>query len=339
MKRSSPKDVRLDEEQQDRLKRCLRRAVADVSDIKLKALETAVACAMVIFLTDKSEYAMTYREVHDAIRKLWQLASKLDPPMGQIRARIKAIPEQVIRQFDYLAPQQIPKRYSMGKFGRAAARDHTGIPIAEREALRNGGFRAWAAMAADQVLILAIQTLLPASGVVEVQGRSRGTGKRSRPRIEPYIMGTARGSGLQMPTSSQMHSGGRRPNLDFEFLLIGRLANAWEGATGIFPSACRSDETGFGELVYSVSSGLRWMDKQNTRFGSTGRNSLEADVGERAHEGWVALGRPLHGLGFPIKAKVASGFRQHRMARFDSVGRHLTTHGSAQCPLIAMKTA
>jgi hypothetical protein len=255
MKRSSP--FRLDDEQQDRLKRCLRKAAADVSVIKLKALETALVRAIWTFLTDKSEYAMTYREVHDAIRKLWQLASEPDPPMGQIRARIKALPEQVISHFDYLAPQQIPKLYSVGKIGKVAARDHTGISIAEREALHNGGFRAWAAIAGDQVLILAIQTLLPASGVVEVQGRSRGMGKRSRRRIEPYIMGAVRGSGKQMPASNQMHAGGRRSNLDFKFLLIGRLAQAWEHATGILPSAGRSDETGFGELVHSV---FQWLE-------------------------------------------------------------------------------
>jgi hypothetical protein len=117
----SPEDVRLDDKQRDCLKRCLRRSTTHVSNIKLKMLETAVAGAMRTFLDDTTQIAMTYRQSHDAIRELWQLASEADPPMGQIRARIKASPEQVIRQFDYLALQEIPKFYSMRKLGRAAA--------------------------------------------------------------------------------------------------------------------------------------------------------------------------------------------------------------------------
>lgn len=86
---SSRENVRLDEEHRDRLKRCLRRSAADVSDINLVALETAVAGAVRAFLAEASKSAMTYREAHDATRELWQLASEPDPPIGQIRARIK----------------------------------------------------------------------------------------------------------------------------------------------------------------------------------------------------------------------------------------------------------
>ena len=124
------------------------------------------------------------------------------------------------------------------------------MPANEKAALCNGGIRAWAAIASDEALIRAIQTLPPMTGVVEVQGRSRGGGKRSRSRIEPYIYRVARGA------DNRMAGGGRRTYLDFKFLLIGRLIAAWERATGDFPSVGRSDETGFGDLVHSV---FQWL--------------------------------------------------------------------------------
>jgi hypothetical protein len=252
----NPEDVRLDEEQRACLKRSLGRSGAEVSGLKLKALETAVANAMITLLDRKSEYAMTYREVHDAIRELWRLASDADPPVGQIRAMIKASSDQVLRPFNDLARQEIPKYYAIGQIGRAPANERGGISLAEVEALRAGGFRAWAVIASGPALIWVIQTLLPAIGVIEVEGRSRGMGKRSPSRVEPIIMGTARGADKQMPSSKQMHIGGRRSILDFEFSLIGALVQAWERATGILPSAGRSDETGFGDLVHSV---FQWL--------------------------------------------------------------------------------
>jgi hypothetical protein len=252
----NPEDVRLDEEQRACVKRCLGRSGAEVSGLKLKALATVVACAMSAFLARKSDYEMTYREVHDAIRELWRLASEADPSIGQIRAIIKALPDQVLRLFNYLARQEIPEYYAVGQIGRALANERGGISLAEVEALREGGFRAWAAIASGPALIWAIQTLLPAIGIIEVEGRSRGMGKRSPSRVEPIIMGTARGADKQMPSSMQMHIGGRRSILDFEFSLIGTLVQAWQRATGILPSAGRSDETGFGDLVHSV---FQWL--------------------------------------------------------------------------------
>jgi hypothetical protein len=187
---------------------------------------------------------MTDREVHDYIRKLWHLADKADPPIGQIRARIKSAPDQIIRRFDYLARQEIPKFYAA-----------TGMPAAEEDALRTGGFQAWAAISGNEALIWAIKTLPPGSGIVAVEDRIRGKEEHVRSHLEPYINGVARGADNQGP------SGGRRSILDFQFSLIGRLVDAWERATGILPPAGRSDETVFGGLVYSVFQ-LLGMDGQ-----------------------------------------------------------------------------
>jgi hypothetical protein len=182
---------------------------------------------------------MTGRQVHDYLRGLWHLANEPDSSTGQIRARFKSAPDQITRILDYRARQEIPKLY-----------EPTGMPANEEAALCTGGIRAWAAIASDEALIRAIQTLPPMTGVVEVQGRSRGEGKRSRSRLEPYIYRVARGA------DNRMAGGGRRTYLDFKFLLIGRLAAAWERATGDFPAVGRSDETGFGDLVHSV---FQWL--------------------------------------------------------------------------------
>jgi hypothetical protein len=228
-----------------------------VSDVKFKVLEAAVTGAMSTFRARRCCDEKTYREVHDAIRRVVRLASQPDPPIGQIKVLIKAWPNQVLSPYDYLARQEIPKYYAIGRIGRAAAGEQTKMRLAEAEALREGGFRAWAAIANGPALIWAIPTLLPATGTIEVEGRSRGRGKRAPSRLEPIIMGTARGADTQMPSAKHMYIGGRPSILDLLFSLIGALVQAWERATGIFPSPGRSDETGFGELVHSV---FQWLE-------------------------------------------------------------------------------
>jgi hypothetical protein len=229
----------LDEEQQDRVDRCLQKAHLAATTTTSRNLIRQIEQAMSSFLADRRDYAMTDRELDDHSRGLWHLANESEPSIGQIRARIESEPDQVTRQYDELALREIPKLYGS-----------TGMPANEEQALRNGGFKAWAAIAGGEVLIRAILTLLPGSGVVAVLGRSRGAGKRSRQHLEPYINRFARGADGPKP------SGGRRSYLDFEFLLIGRLATAWECATGQFPPPGRSDETGFGDLVHSV---FQWL--------------------------------------------------------------------------------
>jgi hypothetical protein len=239
MKPGSLNDVRLEEEQRDRIKRCLRTAALTQSRTTFKNLIRSVEQAINLFVVDTSNYAMSDRQVHDYLRGLWHLANESDPATGQIRVRIKSAPEQIIRILDYRARPEVPKLY-----------EPTGMPGNEKAALCTGGIRAWAAIASDEALIRTIQTLPPMTGVVEVQGRSRGEGKRSRSRIEPYLYRVARGA------DNRIAGGGRRSDLDFKFLLISRLATAWGRATGDFPAVGRSDETGFGDLVHSV---FQWL--------------------------------------------------------------------------------
>ena len=238
-----PERVRLDEDQRDRLTRCLHKSGAKLSSEDIEHFLGRAARAMGTFLSDVHQYAMTDREIHDALRDLCKLASESDPPLGQIRARIKVLPEQVVRQFDRLAPGQIPKYYEDVR--------NEPMPAAEEPALRAGGFREWAQVADDRALVWAVQTLTT-TGVSIVPGRSRGGGKRSRARIEPDILGVARGAG------NRASKGGRPPDSDFALGLVGGLAEAWKHATGTYPPRGRSDATGFREAVYSI---FQWLDR------------------------------------------------------------------------------
>jgi hypothetical protein len=248
---SSPEDLRLDKEQLDQLERCLRSAVPSLSTVDFDAFVFRVRRAMCAFLTDKLQYQMTAREMHDAVRDLWILANDPDPAIGLIRRRIRESPEQLIRRLEYLAPQVLPKLYDRGVSSSRAIGDQSSMPPADVERLHEGGFRAWAEKADADMLVRAIMALLPVTGVEMVPGRSRGSGKRSSPRIEPCIDGIVRGRDNRTP------SGGRPSDLDFKLTLIGTLAHAWERFAGAFPSFGRSDGTAFGDLVHSI---FQWLE-------------------------------------------------------------------------------
>jgi len=233
----------MNEELRDCLTRCLHKSGAKVRSEDIERFLGRAARAISTFLRDKHDYAMTDREVHDALRDLCKMASESDPPFGQIRARIKVLPQQVVRQFDRLAAGQIPRYYEDVR--------NEQMPAAEEQALRAGGFREWAQVADGWALVWAVQTLTT-TGVSSVPGRPRGGRKRSRARMEPNILGVARGS------IDQASAGGRPSDSDFTLGLIGRLAEAWKHATGRYPPRGRSDATGFGEAVYSV---FQWLDR------------------------------------------------------------------------------
>jgi hypothetical protein len=98
-----------------------------------------------------------------------------------------------------------------------------------------------------------------------VRGRSRGRDKRSSDHWEPVIMGRFHGEPVdthasqRAPSTSHVDEGGR-PLKEAEYDLVMRLAIDWLHATAKRPQPCRSDETGFGDLVHSV---FQWMGLRN----------------------------------------------------------------------------
>jgi hypothetical protein len=171
----------------------------------------------------------SFRVAHDALRELWHLSHDDDPPVGQIRARIAALPPQAIEYIDRRVPIVVSRLFR-------------NEPSVTR-------FVEWAVNADPWRLIQATQ-VLTAEGAQVVEGRSRGAGKRSERRLEPVIMGEVRGAG------AQCQRGGRPENAHRQDLVM-HLAIDWLRATDELPKPGRSDETGFGDLVHKV---FQWLD-------------------------------------------------------------------------------
>jgi hypothetical protein len=168
----------------------------------------------------------SFRVWRDALRELWHLSHDDDPPVGQIRARIAALPPQAIEYIDRRAPNVVfPDEPPVTRFAE------------------------WAVNADASRLIQATQ-VLTAEGAQVVEGRSRGAGKRSERRLEPVINGEVRGAG------AQRHRGGRPENAHRQDLVM-HLAIDWLWATGEPPKPGRSNKTGFGDLVHKV---FQWLD-------------------------------------------------------------------------------
>jgi hypothetical protein len=151
-----------------------------------------------------------------------------DPPIAILRARIQALPREAVDYVDRRAPSVIARLFP------------TEPPVT--------GFQQWAGTV-DRAMLITATRLLSAEGGRIVEGRSRGAGKRSRPRLEPMIMGEVRGTG------ATRRRGGRPANEDRQALVM-RLATDWLAATDEVPNAGRGDSAGFADLVYSA---FQWL--------------------------------------------------------------------------------
>jgi hypothetical protein len=157
-----------------------------------------------------------------------------------LRQELQKLPREAIEYMGRRARRVIPLLFS-GTYGEDYAFDPP-----ERFVAR---LLEWIDAADDGQFIEAVRTL-SSEGGRGVPGRSRGAGKRSRPQLEPVIMGVARGAGTQglrdgAPTKDALHQ------------LVMHLALDWLHATGRSPKPGRSDNRGFGDLVHSV---FQWLD-------------------------------------------------------------------------------
>jgi hypothetical protein len=152
-----------------------------------------------------------------------------DEDVKEIRVRILGLSAAAFRYMETLAAQVVPKAFPDDAY--------------------DGDFRSWVRDAVPEKIIY-VALLLTHTGAEIVPGRSRGTGKRAHPRIEPRILGNVRGG-----TEGQPRKG--RPAATREFLLVVSLGCAWVTATGGLPKSGRSDHTSFGDLVYRV---FLWLD-------------------------------------------------------------------------------
>lgn len=218
---------RLDDEQEPRVRDCLSRDGLSLPPDRLTRLISDVETSILHFLTAAPEG--TFRDAHDALRRLWELSHDDDPSVGLIRTRIAALPKQAIEYIDRRAPIVVSRLF----------RDEP--PVTR--------FVQWASKADPSKLIRATQVLTAEGGRV-IEGRSRGADKRSGPRLEPSIMSQVRGGG------ARPHRGGR-PDHPHHQDLVMHLAIDWIQATGETPKPGRSDNSGFGDLVHSI---FQWLD-------------------------------------------------------------------------------
>jgi hypothetical protein len=223
----------LDDEQREQVRDCLRRTSAPLVEPFDKFIGR-IECSINHYRS--AEPKRTRREARDALRAIWFLASDDDPQVAVLRARVRELRGVDLEYIGRRAARVIPRLFPEDAFEE--------VPFWE-----GGGFLAWAHKASGGKLVRALR-VLSAGGAQIVAGRSRGSGKRSLSRVEPVILGEARGVG------ARIHKGGR-PTEEARLDLVMALGLDWLHATGKNPEPGRSDRTGFGELVHTV---FQWLD-------------------------------------------------------------------------------
>jgi hypothetical protein len=132
------------------------------------------------------------------------LAHEDDPPIGQLRVRLRNLPNQAIEQLGRRARVVIRRLFAGETIGDE--------PFDPPDRL-GARFLEWAANADGQKLVAALQVMTAEGGRI-VRGRSCGGGKRSGLRVEPVIMGEVRGAG------TARHHGGRPANERHQTLVV-----------------------------------------------------------------------------------------------------------------------
>ena len=173
-----------------------------------------------------------FRQQHDDLRQLLVFLNDPDLPIGQIRWRVKALPFLSRYYLLRRARQRWPRIF---------------------HPTQSCNIALWADRASERSLVGRLRSLIGEGGV-EVRGRSRQGDKQSASKVEPLIMGVARGSGLEGALN------GGRPKGSVEIMLITYLALDWLHTTGEKPVRGRSSGKPFGDLVHHVFS---WVAKPN----------------------------------------------------------------------------
>ena len=73
----------LNDEQQKQLKAILRRALgAKLTSDKFNIFVHGVELSLDVFLKEHNADELTFRQIHDRLRKLWSLCTKMTLPLG-----------------------------------------------------------------------------------------------------------------------------------------------------------------------------------------------------------------------------------------------------------------
>jgi hypothetical protein len=225
---------RLDEEQRAQIRDCLDKADLRLSRVEFEQFTSDIEDSISRFLLVEPSGGL--RKAHDALRAIWSLARADDPQVAVLRERVRGLRGVALEYIGRRAARLIRRLFPNDLFEE--------ISFSE-----GGGFVAWADTASGDKLARALR-ILTANGAQIVLGRSRGRGQRSSSRMEPVILGEARGTG------SSRRKGGRA--IEYARLeLVIALGLDWLRATGKGPKHGRSGETAFGDLVHGI---FLWLE-------------------------------------------------------------------------------
>ena len=109
-------NFQLDDEQRARVIDCLCKDGSKLAPEGEARLMRDIGRSIQIFLSARSLPSATPRELHDALRGIWLLADEDDCPVGQLRARIQELPEQVIDHLSKRARLLFPEGSAQTEF-------------------------------------------------------------------------------------------------------------------------------------------------------------------------------------------------------------------------------
>jgi integrase len=175
---------RLDDEQRRRVADCLGKDGLRLPSDRFQCFVRDVEASISDFLL--SARGASFRDAHDALRRLWNLSHEDGASDEALSKLVRALPRR--------AAEYLNRRGRMD------------IDPDQLDALKD-----WEPEVNPEMLLIKV---LSGEGVQIVNGRSRGGGKRSGQRAEPIIMGQARGAG------ARTHRGGRPESAEEEELVV-----------------------------------------------------------------------------------------------------------------------
>ena len=212
-----------------------------------------------------------HREIHEQLREIWFAAASDKTGLAEI--------EKLTANLSPHSKSELERRGAVQlELGLAGVSSDASV----RQLIENVREAADSDTAnAELARLKSYLRLITSSGAKPVEGRTRPGGRRSKPRIEPVVLGFARGD---VSTGAPTPPVGGRPENEAQFELIMNLALDWLSVTGQMPKKGRSDGTPFGQFVYIV---FDWLGLQNpayllrafwTRYDEAGRRSVRPEM-------------------------------------------------------------
>lgn len=165
-----------------RIADCLRPDNIRLSSSQMDAFVSDIREDIKTFQKVKKE-ARRFRETHNQLRRLWELAAKESPQLKPLRQAIGDLSSDATAYVDRRFPSVMERL------------------LAEQP--KEVDFKSWAQTARTEILAH-VSRLVAAEGAEIIPGPSRGPGKRSPPRVAPTVMGFTRGGSSGAPRGGDL---------------------------------------------------------------------------------------------------------------------------------------